>query len=664
MKFLHNLETSSKLLVAFATVLALTVLLGIGSLARMRDINQVSTQLSSTWLPQTIAALSLKSDLMELRKLEHVVISDKASIDGSEQKLNVALSAFRDNADRLARTIDDPKLKAEAVELQRSALAYLAEHEKLMALAGQGKKEEAVAVLKGSSQIVLDATNGQLDKLMSSNIAGGQEAARAADETYGAARIATLATLGVAIVGGVLLALWLARSIMAPLRQVLLVAQRIAEGDLSTRIEVESTNEMGQLLRAMQYMNDSLTTMIAQVQSGARGIGEASAEIADGNFDLSTRTEQQAASLETTASSMEQLTATVKQNAEHAVQANRLALSASAVAVRGGNDVAQVVGTMASINDSSKKIAEIIGVIDGIAFQTNILALNAAVEAARAGEQGRGFAVVASEVRNLAQRSAAAAKEIKSLIDDSVDKVVRGTQLADQARQTMDEVVGSVQRVTGIIGEIADASAEQTAGLEQVNQAIAAMDQATQQNAALVEQAASAASAMRDETAKLNEAIGAFAVQDAHTAWRDEPRGALNAIGMSDGRDTRGTSSMCGTMELTDSEDEDESVEDLEDVDERDMPQRHAAIAPARRTPATPTQTLGRALPPTLSKHKNTGRHTSAGAGNGTTAPPSGPSASPAASAAVRNRTSGGRGASSLGKASGKLSSEVEWEEF
>jgi methyl-accepting chemotaxis protein len=631
MKFLHNLETSSKLLLAFTTVLILTVLLGVTALGRMGDINQASTLLSGSWLPQTIAVLSLKNDLQELRKLEHVVVSDKASIDGSEQKLSLALSAFRDNAERLGRTVNDANIKAEATELQRMAVAYLAEHDKMMKLANEGKKDEAVAVLKGSSLPALDAANGQLDKILSSNMSGSQKAARGADQVYTAARITTLALLAAAIGFGALLALWLARSISAPLQQVMLVARRIADGDLSTRIEVRSSNETGKLLQAMQHMNDSLMTMIAQVQSGARAIGQASAEIAEGNQDLSTRTEQQAASLEETASSMEQLTATVKQNAEHAVQANKLAVSASAVAVRGGNDVDQVVGTMASINDSSKKIAEIIGVIDGIAFQTNILALNAAVEAARAGEQGRGFAVVASEVRNLAQRSAAAAKEIKSLIDDSVDKVVRGTQLADQARLTMDEVVGSVQRVTGLIGEIADASAEQTAGLEQVNQAIAAMDQATQQNAALVEQAAAAASSMRDETGKLNEAIGAFAVHDG--AYRDAA--AAQPLGAAEALNTRGTAGMAGAAELPDHQ----------------------------PTPAAAITRRERIKPALSSPDKRKG----APRGPASTGPANRAKAGTNAGAEARPKTRpAGRAASTsgLGKASGKLSNEVEWEEF
>jgi methyl-accepting chemotaxis protein len=382
-----------------------------------------------------------------------------------------------------------------------------------------GKLLAAFAViLVVTALLALHALSRMHDIMLLTALPSKQEAVQRAAELYNGAQIVTYSLLAGMMAGGALLALWLARSITSPLQQAMQVAQRIAGGDLSTRIPPQPDNQAGKLLLAMQEMNDSLLGIVGQVQSGARAIGGAADEIADGNQDLSSRTEQQASALEETASSMEQLTSTVRQNAEHAVEANRLALSASAIAERGGGDVAQVAGTMASINDSSKKIAEIIGVIDGIAFQTNILALNAAVEAARAGEQGRGFAVVASEVRNLAQRSAAAAKEIKELIDDSVDKVVRGTQLADQARKTMDEVVGSVKQVTGLIGEIADASAEQTAGLEQVNQAIAAMDQATQQNAALVEQAAAAAAAMRGETGKLSAAVSVFTAGDIAVA--------------------------------------------------------------------------------------------------------------------------------------------------
>jgi methyl-accepting chemotaxis protein len=331
------------------------------------------------------------------------------------------------------------------------------------------------------------------------------------------ARTWTLVFLGAGIGLAVIVALWLAREVGRPIHEAVLVARRVADGDLSTRIDVVSTGEAGLLMRAMQEMNDKLVAMIVNVRSGTDLIATGSGEIATGNMDLSARTEQQAASLEETASSMEELTATVKQNADHAHQASKLAVSASEVAVKGGAVVSEVVGTMASINDSSKRIAEIIGVIDGIAFQTNILALNAAVEAARAGEQGRGFAVVASEVRNLAQRSAAAAKEIKALIDDSVEKVNAGTELADKAGSTMNEVVTSVKRVTDIIAEIADASAEQTAGIEQVNKAIAGMDQATQQNAALVEESAAAAASMREQAGNLARMVGTFVLGGAHT---------------------------------------------------------------------------------------------------------------------------------------------------
>ena len=291
------------------------------------------------------------------------------------------------------------------------------------------------------------------------------------------------------------------------------VAGRIAAGNLGTDVQLRAGDETS-LLFAMKSMRDRLTRIVSEVRQGTDAIASSSAEIASGNLDLSSRTEQQASSLEETASSMEELTSTVKQNADNARQANVLAQTASTVAGQGGNVVAQVVQTMGSINDSSKKIVDIITVIDGIAFQTNILALNAAVEAARAGEQGRGFAVVAGEVRTLAQRSAAAAKEIKGLIGDSVDKVEIGTRLVDQAGSTMHEVVSSIQRVTDIMAEISAASQEQTSGIEQINQAISQMDNVTQQNASLVEEAAAASEALQNQAAKLAELVSVFQIDD------------------------------------------------------------------------------------------------------------------------------------------------------
>jgi len=317
---------------------------------------------------------------------------------------------------------------------------------------------------------------------------------------------------------GVLFAWWLTRGITQPINKAVAVARRVADGDLVDHDHTAATSyaadEPGQLLQALHDMSTNLVTIVGDVRQGTDNIATASCQIAAGNLDLSSRTEQQASSLEETASSMEALTSTVKQNADNARQANQLAASASDVAVRGGAVVSDVVRTMASIDESSKKIVDIIGVIDGIAFQTNILALNAAVEAARAGEQGRGFAVVASEVRNLAQRSAGAAKEIKALIDDSVGKVAAGTRLVGQAGSTMDEVVDSIRRVTDIMAEISSASSEQTHGIEQINDAIAQMDHVTQQNAALVEQAAAAAEAMQDQATKLALAVSIFKLDE------------------------------------------------------------------------------------------------------------------------------------------------------
>ena len=294
------------------------------------------------------------------------------------------------------------------------------------------------------------------------------------------------------------------------------IAGEIAAGNLAVKIAT-GPNDRSSLLYAMRGMRDSLVDIVSQVRAGTQTIATNSREIAAGNLDLSNRTEQQAGSIEETATSMEQLTGTVKQNAEHAIEANELALSASGVAVKGGTVVAQVVQTMAAINDSSKKIVDIIGVIDGIAFQTNILALNAAVEAARAGEQGRGFAVVATEVRSLAQRSSQAAKEIKSLIDDSVERVDAGARLVDEAGATMQDIVDSVKRVTDIMGEISIATREQSSGIEQVNQAIGMMDQVVQQNAALVEESASAAASLEEQASGLSQVVSIFKLDTAHT---------------------------------------------------------------------------------------------------------------------------------------------------
>ncbi|WP_415266223.1 methyl-accepting chemotaxis protein [Acidovorax sacchari] len=324
-----------------------------------------------------------------------------------------------------------------------------------------------------------------------------------------------------AVVVAVLLGLWVTRSITRPIARAVDVARAVAAGDLTRRIEIHARDEVGLLLESLRDMNTALATVVSRVRQGSESVASASMQIAQGNSDLSSRTESQASALEETAASMEELGSTVAQNADNARQANQLAQAASGVAEQGGTVVSQVVDTMKGISESSRRISDIINVIDGIAFQTNILALNAAVEAARAGEQGRGFAVVAGEVRSLAQRSAGAAKEIKELITASVERVESGAQLADRAGSTMTEVVGSIRRVTDIMGEISAASSEQSAGVAQVGEAVTQMDQTTQQNAALVEEMAAAASSLRSQAQDLVQAVSVFRL--ASDAPRAEP---------------------------------------------------------------------------------------------------------------------------------------------
>jgi len=405
--------------------------------------------------------------------------------------------------------ISDDKDRA-LLAVDRSGLAEVASlFTNALALSNQDKADEARDLLLANSskmKQLLDAIKAHRDY--------NEQLAKQGETDANASLVFShwLSGITVAILIVFILAMGLTiiRKIVGSLQQAVTITETVAKGDLTSQIPTSSNDEFGRLMQALKKMNDSLIHVVSQVYVGTETIATASGQIANGNMDLSSRTEHQASALEETASSMEEITATVKHNADNARQANQLALSASDVAIKGGAVVSQVVDTMGAINTSSKKIVDIIGVIDGIAFQTNILALNAAVEAARAGEQGRGFAVVASEVRSLAQRSAAAAKEIKTLINESVENVDVGSKLVNQAGSTMQEVVASIGRVTDIMAEITAASQEQTAGIEQVNQAITQMDEVTQQNAALVEEAAAATQALQEQTGNLAQVVSMF----------------------------------------------------------------------------------------------------------------------------------------------------------
>jgi len=408
--------------------------------------------------------------------------------------------------------LSTPEERALVADVARKRSTYIEKRNAILKVKENGSNSQAAQLIDDELVPLLNAYVASIRAMSVLQQAQIDKSAGSIDQMYLSARTAMVVLAVVALAAGAALAWLLTRGITKPLGEALHIAETVAGGDLSQEFRTERGGDFGRLLRGMGDMEDTLTDLVTRIKESSDTIATASSQIAAGNQDLSQRTEEQASSLEQTAAAVEQLTGTVKQNADNAGQANQLAKSASAVAIRGEAVVNQVVDTMGSINESSKKIADIISVIDGIAFQTNILALNAAVEAARAGEQGRGFAVVATEVRNLAQRSAAAAKEIKSLIDDSVTKVGAGSALVGQAGHTMQEVVTSIQRLTDIMGEISAASQEQTSGIEQVNQAITQMDQVTQQNGALVEESAAAAQSLRDQAASLVQVVSVFKV--------------------------------------------------------------------------------------------------------------------------------------------------------
>ncbi|EIP6202556.1 methyl-accepting chemotaxis protein [Salmonella enterica] len=413
---------------------------------------------------------------------------------------------------------DPRQSEAAFLEIKRTYDIYHGALAELIQLLGAGKINE---FFDQPTQSYQDAFEKQYMAYMQQNDRLYDIAVYDNNSSYNQAMSVLVSVLIAVLV--VIIAVWfgIKLSLIAPMNRLIESIRHIASGDLVKRIDVEGSNEMGQLAENLRHMQSELMRTVGDVRNGANAIYSGASEIAMGNNDLSSRTEQQAASLEETAASMEQLTATVKQNAENARQASHLALSASETAQKGGKVVDNVVQTMRDIASSSQKIADIISVIDGIAFQTNILALNAAVEAARAGEQGRGFAVVAGEVRNLAQRSAQAAREIKSLIEDSVSRVDVGSTLVESAGETMDEIVNAVTRVTDIMGEIASASDEQSRGIDQVGLAVAEMDRVTQQNASLVEESAAAAAALEEQASRLTQAVAVFRIHQQQQRARE-----------------------------------------------------------------------------------------------------------------------------------------------
>ena len=509
---LKDVKIGTKLMGGFVVVLCLAAAQTLYAVYGTSALNHNASQIAERWLPGTRHAgiLAAQVSLLRAAQFQHVLTFGEDERRALEKQMDEQRAQVDKELQGLLDLFSTGPERQELDALQAAWKQYQAQQAEIVNLARQRRDEEALDILKGPALQTFGALTTRLRAL--GKIA--QEGAYAASEESATIQsrvlYGNLGALLLTIVLGLLIARILNRSISGGLGYAAQLTRKVAQGDLSSRITPNTGDEIGQLLHAVRDMQTALTDLVTRVRQGSDSVSTASAEIAQGNHDLSARTESQASALQETAASMEELSSTVRQNADNARQANQLAQSASTVAIQGGEVVRQVVDTMKGINDSARKIHDIISVIDGIAFQTNILALNAAVEAARAGEQGRGFAVVASEVRSLAGRSADAAKEIKTLITDSVSRVGQGTALVDQAGATMNEVVASIRRVTDIMGEISTASTEQSTGVAQVGEAITQMDQTTQQNAALVEEMAAAASSLKSQAQDLVQTVAVF----------------------------------------------------------------------------------------------------------------------------------------------------------
>jgi methyl-accepting chemotaxis protein len=539
---LRNLKISTRLIAAMVLLSALLAGVVLVAVLQMRAMRGSTQEIINNWLPSVTVVGELKAAIADLRGLEsqHVLNTDEGAMDRIGKVMADKVKRIETLRETYAKYVDRPEEKTLNDTLGANWSKYLAQHQEIVDGSTKREKFGARKLLEGEAQTTFDQLGVTVNQITELNERGAAGAGARTEAHAARAGVVMFSALAFALIVAAFSALWLIRSITTPIRTVMALADQIAAGDLSQTIVVRSTNETGQLLGALQRMQTNLASVVSQVRTGSESVALASSEIAQGNHDLSARTESQASALEETAASMEELGSTVKQNADSARQANQLAMNASTVAIQGGEVVGQVVETMKGINESSRKIADIISVIDGIAFQTNILALNAAVEAARAGEQGRGFAVVASEVRSLAGRSAEAAKEIKTLIGASVERVELGTTLVDKAGATMTEVVSSIRRVTDIMGEISAASSEQSAGVSQVGEAVTQMDQATQQNAALVEEMAAAASGLKSQAQELVQVVSTFKLGNTQA----------NAMGSATDWGTRSAPSLGGANSL------------------------------------------------------------------------------------------------------------------